>query len=602
MGKSLGLFRIRSFRFCAIAMVVLIGFSIAACEMSGNGLEPTELAGSVSITGIPRVGETLGVNVRNLDGSGDVSFEWMVDGQPFANNRGATLRLDALHVGSTFTVTVSTSDNYGGVTSFPVGPVIVAGGILPPLTGSIGITGIPQVGQTLRANIDYLEGNGAISYEWKIDGDPFENNRGMILPLDILHRDRNISVTVRRENNSGCITSDSIGPIGAGTMSALTGSVSITGSPHMGQTLRVNVNSLGGSGEIFHEWMVGNQTVGTGGTLFLIPGDVGQPVTVTVRRENNFGYVTSLSVGPVTQRPLLTGTIGITGMPQVGQTLRVDTASLGGSGAMSFDWKVGDAIAGTANTLSLVDAHIGQYVTVTVRRANNDGSVTSSAAGPVVAIPPLTGTIGITGIPQVGQTLRVDTASLGGSGAMSFVWRVGGSQVGTGNSLLLQSVHVGQMVTVTVTRAGNTGSATSPSVGPVTAAPLPPPPSPTAITITVTGIPGRYIHHWGAIDLESSWAGWVAESAWLRITGSSATFTMRTFDGAPFNISGTYRVHFSIDDDMGEVGNYSVMRGISAGNNSIPFTAFTPVFSGFSEGLESTEEGGGSRAGARRWR
>jgi len=613
MGKPFRSFQIHSLRFCAIALVALIGISLTACPPPPPP-PPTELVGSIGITGTPRVGETLGVNIRNLDGSGNVSFEWMADGHPFANNRGATLHLDVLHANRTITVRVTTSDNYGGITSLPVGPVIAADGALPPLTGSVGITGIPRVGQTLRANVDYLDGGGAVSYEWKIDGSPFENDRG-ILPLDGLHWNRNVSVTVRREGNSGSVTSESIGPVGDGTVSALAGSISITGNSHVGQTLRANVNNLGGGGEIFYEWMVGNETVGTGRTLFLIPDDVGQAVTVTVMRDNYFGSVTSASAGPVTQRPLLTGTIGITGTPQVGETLRVNTASLRGSGAMSFEWRVGDTIAGTGNTLPLVAAHVGQYVTVTVTRANNDGYVTSSAVGPVT-MPPLTGTIGITGAPHVGQTLGVNTAGLGGSGTMSFEWRVGGIIAGTGNTLPLVDAHVGQMVSVTVTRADNSGSVTSLSVGPVTAAPLPPQPPPppppppptTPITITVTGIPEHFIGLWGAIDLESNWAGhpyWAAESDWQRITGSSATFTMRTMGGAPFSVPGTYRVHFSIDDDGGAVGDYFVIRGISAGTNTIPFSAFTPFLSGFSENLESTEEGmtpGGSRAGTRRWR
>jgi len=508
----------RGLKFCAIAMVSLAGLSIAACQNVLSD-DARELAGSVSITGIPRVGETLGVNLRNLDGSGNVSFEWMADGHPFANNRGATLHLGPLHANRTITVAVTTSDNYGGVTSLPAGPVIAADGTLPPLTGSVGITGIPRMGQTLRANTGYLGGSGAVSYEWKIDGTQFENRHGMILPLDGLHRDRVVSVTVRRKHNSGSVTSEPVGPVGDGTATALTGSVSITGSPHVGQTLRANVGNLGGSGEIFHEWMVGNETVGTGGTLFLIPGDIGQTVTVTVMRKNNSGNVTSPSAGPVTQKPMLTGTVGITGTPRAGQTLRANTARLGGSGAMSFEWRVGDVIVGTGNALPLVDAHAGQMVTVTVTRANNAGSVTSPPVGPVASV----------ALPQ-----------------------------------------------------------------------------PAPITITVTGIPGRYIGLWGAIDLESNWAGhpyWVAESDWQEITGPSVMFEMYTMDGAPFNVAGTYRIHLSIDNDYEPVGDYSVIRGLSAGNNSIPFTAFSLVFSIFSENLDSTEEGirsGGSRARTRR--
>ena len=606
MENPLKPFRIFFPRFCAIAMVALVGISMTACPPSSPlpPPPPLELAGSVSITGIPRVGETLGVNLRNLSGSGNVSFEWMADGTPFGNNRGATLPLDALHAGRTITVTVTTSYNSGGLTSLPVGPVIAAGGTMPALTGTVSITGNPRVGQMLRANVDYLDGNGAISFEWKTDGTPFENSHGRILPLDGLHVGRTISVTARRANNSGHVASPPVGPVifGDETAPTLTGSIIITGNPYVGQMLRVNVNNLSGSGEIFHEWKVGNETVGTGDTLFLIPADVGQTVTVTVIRENNFGNVTSPPVGPITLRPLLTGTVRITGVPQVGQILMANTIGLGGSGAMSFVWKAGGAQIGTGNTLPLLGHHVGQIVTVTVTRANNDGSVTSPPVGPVEAIPPLTGTIAITGVPQAGQTLGVNTAGLGGSGAMSFVWGMAGSQVGTGSTLPLQNHHVGQTVTVTVTRANNTGSVTSPPVGPITPAPQPPPPPP-ALTITVTGIPWHYMNHWGAIDLESERYGWVAESAWIRISGTSATFTMST---GPAFTPGVHWVYFSIDDAVGNpVGDYiTPLRSISAGHNTIPFSAFSVNLGRvFSENLESAEErtpAGNSRARTRR--
>ena len=586
MGNSLSLFRIRGLRFCAIAAVALLGFSIAACDLSGNGSGSRELAGSVSITGTPKVGETLGVNIRNLDGSGNVSFEWMADGQTFTNNRGATLHLGTIHATRTITVTVTTSGNSGGVTSLPIGPIIAAGETLPPLTGSVSITGIPRLWQTLRANTDYLGGSGEIFYQWMMGNETI--GTGAALLLDGLHMGRAISVTVTRANNSGSVTSPSTSPVEIGIVPPLAGSVSIIGSPNVGNTLRVNANNLRGGGEIFYQWMVGNETVGTGGTLFLLPGDLGQLVTVTVMRENHSSYVTSLPAGPVTLRPVLTGTIGITGATHVGQTLRINTANLGGSGTMSFVWRAGDTTVGTGSTLPLTNAHLGQMITVTITRANNDGSVTSPAVGPVT-IPPLTGTISITGAAHVGQTLGVNTAGLGGSGAMSFVWRAGGNTVSTSsNTLLLSSAHLGQTITVTVTRANHYGSVTSQPVGPVTPAPPPPP-----ITITITGIPWHYVGHWGGIDLEANWGNWVAESAWQRITGSSATFTMRGFDGTPFNVAGTYRVHFSIDDDWGAIGDYSVTRTLSAGGNTIPFTAFIPVFSSFSdsEDLESAEEG-----------
>ena len=598
---------------CAVVAVALIGIFITACPPPPAPLPP-DLAGSVEITGIARVGETLRVNLRNLDGSGNVSFEWKADGFPFENNRNATLPLTERHAGFAITVTVNTSDNLGSVTSLPVTAVE---GAAPALTGSVSIIGDPRVGHTLRVNVDNLGGSGAIFYEWKLNDQPFANNQRMILPLGGLDVGSEVTVTVRREHNSGSVTSESVGPVVVGNehVPPLTGSVGIVGRPHVWQTLRVNSN-LSGSGEVFYEWRAGGATIGTGPTLFLIPEDVGRSVTVTVIRENGFGYITSQPV-PITLLPRLEGTVSIAGIPQdgiprVGQDLIANTANLRGSGAMSFVWRAGDVQVGTTNRLILTNDHVGQRITVTVSRANNDGSVTSPATQPVEIVPPLGGVISITGTPQVGHTLGVNTIGLDGTGHMSFVWRLmGGAQIGTGSLLTLQSWHVGQFVTVTVTTSGNTGSIMSLPVGPVIAAatpppPPPPPPQPTDITITVTGIPWQYINRWGAIDFELVAGGGfhvVAESPWIRIPGSSATFTMRTLDGQPFNMPGNYRIHFSIDDDWGPVGDYSIITNISAGSNSIPFGSFIPVFHTFSEDPESTTEEappGGVRTRTRR--
>ena len=173
--------------------------------------------------------------------------------------------------------------------------------------------------------------------------------------------------------------------------------------------------------------------------------------------------------GPVS----LTGTVVITGTPQVGQVLTADVADLGGSGDISFQWKRGSANVGTdGDTYVVQAADVGSTITVTVIRANNSGSVTSASVGPVTpaGLPALTGTVSITGTPQVGQTLTANTASLGGSGTMTFQWRRGGINVGTNSSTyVVQAADVGSMITVTVIRANNSGTVASLPVGPVTA-------------------------------------------------------------------------------------------------------------------------------------
>ena len=68
----------------------------------------------------------------------------------------------------------------------------------------------------------------------------------------------------------------------------------------------------------------------------------------------------------------------------------------------------------------------------------------------------------------MGQTLTANTASLGGSGTVSFQWQRGTTNIGTNSSTyVVQTADVGSMVTVTVTRAGNSGSVVSVATVPV---------------------------------------------------------------------------------------------------------------------------------------
>ena len=346
--------------------------------------------------------------------------------------------------------------------------------VSPTLTGNVVITGTAQVGHMLTANIAGLDGNGAISFQWRRGDENVGTNGGtyLVQAADIGY---SITVTVARAGNSGNITSPAVGPVTQAGLPDLTGNVTITGTPQVGQTLAANTAGLGGTGAISFQWRRGGVNVGTNSNSYVVQAaDVGQTITVTVTRAGHSGNVTSLAVGPVTLPPL-TGNVVITGTPQVGQTLTADTAGLGGTGVISFQWRRGVVNIGTNSNSYIVQASdVGQTITVAVTRAGNSGNVTSPAVGPVTqaGLPDLTGSVTITGTPQVGQTLTADTAGLGGAGAISFQWRRNGAGVGTNSgSYTVQVADIGHYITVTVTRAGNSGNITSPAIGPVVAAP-----------------------------------------------------------------------------------------------------------------------------------
>jgi len=170
---------------------------------------------------------------------------------------------------------------------------------------------------------------------------------------------------------------------------------------------------------------------------------------------------TFIACGP----PRLKGAVTIDGDPVfvLGQTLTANTASLGGSGIIFYQWmRNGATIDGEdKTTYTLQDADRDAVITVIVIRSDNTGSVTSA---PITAhVGSLTGIVSIDGDPMLGKTLKANTASLDGSGTISYQWMRGGEAInGADKSVYtLKNIDKNSVITVTVTRSDNIGSVIS---------------------------------------------------------------------------------------------------------------------------------------------
>ncbi|MCL2759018.1 MAG: InlB B-repeat-containing protein [Treponema sp.] len=247
----------------------------------------------------------------------------------------------------------------------------------------------------------------------------------------------------------------------------LTGTVSITGEALVGQTLAANISSLDGDGTPFFQWKRGNANIGSNSNTYVVAaGDVGNTITVTVSRAGYKGNVVSNPTSIVTDPtlPALTGTVTISGTAAVGQILVAVTTSLEGSGTIHYQWKSGGTIVGTnSSTYTVTVQDVGKKITVTVIRTGNSGSVTSSETDEVPDNrPDLTGSVSITGFAQIGQILTANTASLGGSGTITYQWKRGEDPIGTNSSTYtIVNADIGNKITVSVSRLNNKGSVIS---------------------------------------------------------------------------------------------------------------------------------------------
>jgi len=320
---------------------------------------------------------------------------------------------------------------------------------LPELTGTVSITGTTEVGQTLTANISNLGGSGVITFQWMRGGNTVigSDNVYIVQSTDV---GTTITVTVTRSDNSGSVTSKPtavISPI-------ITGNVTISGIPEVGQRLTANTSGLDNSGKFSYQWLCAGTVINNANlsTYTVQLADAGSSITVSVTSTGISGSVISLPTEIIPQP-----TVEIQQNVVVGDTLTAITNNL--AGLLSYQWKRDGAnIAGTNNTNYIVQfTDIGSTITVTVTCAgvlgNGISASTSIISQPIIIIPLN---------PVVGQTLTASTNNL--NGTLSYQWKRGTTNVGTNSSsYTILFSDVGSTLTVTVSLTGISGNAISSS-------------------------------------------------------------------------------------------------------------------------------------------
>jgi photosystem II stability/assembly factor-like uncharacterized protein len=173
----------------------------------------------------------------------------------------------------------------------------------------------------------------------------------------------------------------------------LTGTVTILGTARVGETLTVDTSGLNVAFNATkkYQWKIYANVIGTSSSYLVTAEDIGYSISVTVTVDGYSGSVTSGLTSSVSDLPVLSGTVTITGNAIVGNELTANTVSLSGSGTITYQWKRGDTtstmnapIGTDSSTYELTADDLGKYIAVTVTRAGHSGSVTSTATLPVI--------------------------------------------------------------------------------------------------------------------------------------------------------------------------------------------------------------------------
>ena len=542
----------------------------------------TEATGLPLINGTPQVGETLTADtsaIDDVDGLTNVaySYQWLGNQSVLDANTGtyyytnvdlpgetgSTYELLPADKGRTFAVRVSFNDDAGYAESLTSrNTVVVAAKPNSEPTGLPAIDGTPQVGQTLTADtsaIDDADGLTNVSYEyrWFAIKTVVDENTGFSLDvISLLSGDTSSTYTLAPadagytfqvrvtftddEGNNESLTSIATEAVAATAPTAPQSLSVATGDQD--QELEASwqaPSSNGGSAvtgykvqwkEAADSWDTAADVsqateTGTTYTITSLTGGVEYSVRVIATNDAGDGPASTEAKGTPAggvseqvveaENSAPTGLPGISGTPQVDQTLTASTSDIDDSDGLtnvsySYQWTAGgsDINGATGSTHTLTYNEQGQTIQVRVTftdDADNEETLTSEATVAVAAAPnrEATGLPLINGTPQVGETLTADTSAIVDEDGLTNVsyryqWTAGGSDIAeaTGSIYTLTASEQGQTIQVKVTFTDDRNNAetlTSVATVAVAAAPAP-------LTATVPVSPYQSARHKGADD------------------------------------------------------------------------------------------------------
>jgi TusA-related sulfurtransferase len=430
--------------------------------------------GSVVFTGTASQGQELTAtnDIKDADGIGALTYQWMANGVDISGATFSTLMLTQLLVGKVITVKASYTDSKNTFESISSTQNVMIANVNDSPTGSVAISGTPTQGQSLSAtnSLADADGLGVVSYKWLAGGAEIAGATTSTLTLTQAQVGKVITVKASYTdagNTPESVMSNATTEI-VNVNDAPTGNVVISGKPEQGQVLTAS-NTLGdadGLGTVSYKWLAdGVEILGaTTSAYTLTQAQVGKVIYVKANyidggnTPESIASTQTVAVTNVNDSP--TGSVAISGTPTQGQTLTATNtlADLDGLGVVSYKWLSGGAeIAGaTTSTLTLTQAQVGKVVTVKASytdAGNTLESVISNATSVIANVNDApTGTVTIAGVSKQGQILTASNTlgDIDGLGTVSYKWYADDVEIpsATDSTLALTKAQTSKKITV----------------------------------------------------------------------------------------------------------------------------------------------------------
>jgi Ca2+-binding RTX toxin-like protein len=460
----------------------------------------TAPTGTVIITGEAAEDQVLIASsaLVDVDGLGEISYQWLADGAAIAGATNANLTLAQGQVGKIITVVASYTDGQGRAESATSAPTDTVANVNDAPTGRVIITGEAAENQVLTASNTLADedGLGTATYQWLADGEAIAGATNASLTLAQGQVGKVITVaasytdgqgTAERETSAATETVTNIN-------NAPTGTVTITGTAAEDEVLTAsnNLADQDGLGEVSYQWLADGAPIdgATEAELTLTQDEVGKAITVVASYTDEQGTSESATSEPtelvinVNDEP--GGEVTISGTLEQGGVLTAsnDLTDEDGIGAdaVSYQWFADGAPIedATETELTLTQDEVGKAITVVASYTDEQGTPEAATSQPTELVINVNdepeGEVVISGTAAEDQVLTATNTLTDGDGigtdAVSYQWLADGEAIAgaTNASFMLTQGQVGKSITVAAsyTDSQNTAeSVTSAATGPV---------------------------------------------------------------------------------------------------------------------------------------
>ena len=387
--------------------------------------------GGVTITGLAEEDETLSAanSLTDQDGLGEITYQWLVDGEPIVGATSSNFLLTQQQVGTVISVVASYTDANGTAESVSSDSTSIVLNVNDAPEGDVTISGVAREDEqlTLTSSLSDEDGMGSLSYQWRVDGSAISGATGASLLLQQAQVNGAISVAVTYTDGQGTVEnviSGATGPI-ENVNDDPVGSVSIAGTAAEDQTLTAVIDFTDEDGfdseALNYQWLSGDMAIAgaTSAQLLLDQSLVGSLISIELTYTDNFGVMESLTssrtsaVQNVNDSP--EGDVLISGVAREDEILTVtdNLSDEDGLGDIAYQWlSNGTPISGAiSSTLLLGQAQVGSTISVLASYTDGNGthesveSVATSVVQNVNDAP--TGSITLAGQPTEDQTLSI---------------------------------------------------------------------------------------------------------------------------------------------------------------------------------------------------